>query len=78
MEPIILTSLSLGFTVGLMHAFDPDHLVAMSTMVSRERSIRRSSLLGAMWGLDGDARRVLGWITRNSLARGAPWAHRDS
>ena len=51
MEPIILTSLSLGFTVGLMHAFDPDHLVAMSTMVSRERSIRRSSLLGAMWGL---------------------------
>ena len=51
MEPIILTSLSLGFTVGLMHAFDPDHLVAMSTMVSRERAIRRSSLLGAMWGL---------------------------
>lgn len=51
MEPLILTSLSLGFTVGLMHAFDPDHLVAMSTMVSRERSIRRSSLLGAMWGL---------------------------
>lgn len=51
MEPIILTSLSLGFTVGLMHAFDPDHLVAMSTMVSREQSIRRSSLLGALWGL---------------------------
>lgn len=51
MEAIILTSLSLGFTVGLMHAFDPDHVVAMSTMVSRERSIRRSSLLGATWGL---------------------------
>lgn len=51
MEPIFLTSLSLGFTVGLMHAFDPDHVVAMSTMVSKEHSIRRSSLLGAMWGL---------------------------
>ena len=51
MEAIILTSLSFGFTVGLMHAFDPDHVVAMSTMVSRERSIRRSSLLGAIWGL---------------------------
>ena len=51
MEPVMLTSLTLGFTIGLMHAFDPDHLVAMSTMVSRERSIRRSSMLGAMWGL---------------------------
>ena len=51
MEPVMMTSLTLGFTIGLMHAFDPDHVVTMSTMVSRERSIRRSSLLGAMWGL---------------------------
>lgn len=51
MEPVMMTSLTLGFTIGLMHAFDPDHVVAMSTMVSREGSIRRSSILGAMWGL---------------------------
>jgi high-affinity nickel-transport protein len=51
METFIINSLVLGFTLGFLHALDPDHVVAMTTMVSREKSIRRSSVLGVMWGL---------------------------
>jgi high-affinity nickel-transport protein len=37
--------------LGMRHATDPDHVVAVSTIVSRERSIRRASGIGIMWGL---------------------------
>lgn len=43
--------LLLGFALGLRHALDADHLVAMSTIVSRERSLPRGALLGARWGV---------------------------
>ncbi|MGE5175193.1 MAG: hypothetical protein ACM3JJ_02360 [Hyphomicrobiales bacterium] len=43
--------LVLGFALGLRHALDPDHLVAMSTLVSRERNPLRSAVLGGTWGL---------------------------
>lgn len=42
-----VTSLLLG----MRHATDPDHIVAVSTIVSREKSVWRSSGLGALWGL---------------------------
>ena len=51
MQELVLTPLYLGFTLGLTHAFDPDHLVAVSTLVSQEESVRRSSLVGVIWGL---------------------------
>ena len=40
----------LGFALGFRHALDPDHLVAVSTIVSRNSSIVRSSFAGALWG----------------------------
>jgi len=43
--------LLLGFALGLRHALDSDHLVAMATIVSRERSLSRAGLLGARWGM---------------------------
>jgi len=43
--------LMLGLALGMRHAFDPDHIVAMSTIVSRERSIARAALLGGAWGV---------------------------
>jgi hypothetical protein len=43
--------LCLGFVLGLRHALDVDHLAAVSTIVSRHRSLWRSSLVGAAWGL---------------------------
>ena len=45
------TMITLGFLLGMRHATDPDHVVAVSTIVSRERSIKRAALLGVSWGL---------------------------
>ena len=46
-----LAIFGLGFALGLRHAMDPDHLVAVSTIVSKSNSVMRSSLAGALWGL---------------------------
>jgi len=43
--------LLLGFALGLRHALDADHLVAMSTIVSREQRLPHAALLGARWGV---------------------------
>src|SRR5881628_3245734 len=48
---MFLSVLGLGFVLGLKHALDPDHMVAISTIVSESRSVRRSSLVGTFWGL---------------------------
>ena len=42
--------LLLGFALGMRHAFDPDHVIAMSTIVTRERSVLRAMFLGGAWG----------------------------
>lgn len=47
----IAVALATGFLWGLRHALDPDHLVAVSTIVSEHRSLLRSSLVGTFWGL---------------------------
>ena len=46
-----LTILVIGFFLGMRHATDPDHVVAVSTIISREPSIGRASSIGALWGL---------------------------
>ena len=43
--------LGLGLILGLRHALDPDHIAAVSTIVSESRSVGRSSLIGTFWGL---------------------------
>ena len=48
---MFLGVLGLGFVLGLKHALDPDHMVAVSTIVNESKSIRRSSLVGTFWGL---------------------------
>jgi high-affinity nickel permease len=47
----ITGALSLGFVLGLRHALDSDHIVAVSTIVSEHKSLARSSLVGTFWGL---------------------------
>ena len=42
-----ITSLMLG----MRHATDPDHIVAVTTIVTRERSVTKAAGLGAVWGL---------------------------
>lgn len=46
-----LLILGFGFFLGMRHATDPDHVVAVSTIVSRERSIPRAGWIGALWGV---------------------------
>jgi hypothetical protein len=41
----------LGFFLGMQHATDPDHVVAVTTIVSRERTLLHATLIGALWGL---------------------------
>ena len=45
------TVLALGCLLGMQHAMDPDHVVAVSTLVSRENTAKRALRIGAMWGL---------------------------
>ncbi|MEA3246041.1 MAG: high-affinity nickel-transport family protein [Gemmatimonadota bacterium] len=46
-----LSAALLGFLLGLKHATDADHVVAVTTIVSRERSFGRAARIGALWGL---------------------------
>jgi hypothetical protein len=60
MSPVLV--MGLGLAIGLEHAFEPDHVAAVSTQVSRGRLAQKStkqiiksgtiksSVLGAFWG----------------------------
>lgn len=45
-----LAILVIGFFLGMRHATDPDHVIAVSTIVSRERSIPKAGFIGILWG----------------------------
>jgi len=47
----LATSWGFGSLLGMRHALEPDHLAAVSTLVSRERSGAKAALLGVCWGL---------------------------
>lgn len=48
----MLTSiLLLGFVIGMQHAFEADHLAAVSALVSRKRSVSAMTGHGLIWGL---------------------------
>src|SRR3984957_11107058 len=47
----LLPIVVLGFFLGMRHATDPDHVLAVTTIVSRQRSIRHAAVIGVLWGL---------------------------
>jgi high-affinity nickel-transport protein len=47
----LLSVLLLGFLLGMRHATDPDHVVAVTTIVSQQRSLARAARTGALWGI---------------------------
>lgn len=47
----MLSILGLGFLMGIKHAIEPDHVIAVSTIASRSKNLWRSSLAGAFWGM---------------------------
>jgi len=42
---------SIGFLLGMRHATDADHVIAVSTIVSKERGLWKAALIGALWGV---------------------------
>lgn len=61
---------ALGFVLGVRHAADPDHVVAVTTIVARNRSLGGAAMIGALWGvghtitvlLAGGAIILFGWV----------------
>jgi ABC-type nickel/cobalt efflux system permease component RcnA len=47
----LLSIIALGFFLGMRHATDPDHVIAVTTIVSRQQSIRHAALIGILWGI---------------------------
>lgn len=50
MDTSATITLALGFALGLRHATDADHIVAVSTLVSDGGGARRGAKIGAFWG----------------------------
>lgn len=46
-----MTAVLLGFLLGLRHASDPDHVIAVSTIVSRHRRPVTAAWIGVAWGI---------------------------
>jgi ABC-type nickel/cobalt efflux system permease component RcnA len=46
----MMAVLSIGLVFGLKHATEVDHVVAISTIVSRHKNIFHSAIVGALWG----------------------------
>ena len=46
-----ITVILLGLFLGMRHSTDPDHVVAVSTIVSRQKSLKGSASIGLLWGL---------------------------
>lgn len=47
----VASILGAGFLIGMKHALDADHVVAVSTIVSESKSLRKASTVGIKWGL---------------------------
>lgn len=48
----LLVALAIAFVLGLRHASDPDHLVAVTSLVAADNGdVRAATRLGAWWGI---------------------------
>ena len=47
----LLSVTLLGFLLGMRHATDPDHVVAITTIVAQQRSLGRAARTGVLWGI---------------------------
>lgn len=50
-EANTVTALFLGLLLGVKHALDADHVVAITTIVARSGSLLRSAMVGLTWGI---------------------------
>src|SRR5262244_84075 len=82
-----LSIIALGFLLGMRHATDADHVIAVTTIVSRERSVARAAAIGMLWGIGHTVTIIaVGALNLRGLGRGVarlrgahvhPHAHGD-
>jgi high-affinity nickel-transport protein len=66
----LLTITVLGFFLGIRHAADADHVIAVTTIVSRHGTPLRAAVIGVLWGVGhsltilvvGAGIVLLGWV----------------
>ena len=46
-----LSIIAIGFLLGMRHAVDPDHVLAVGTIVGGQRSVSKAVAIGALWGI---------------------------
>lgn len=68
----VFALLGLGLVFGLKHATEADHIVAISTIVSEQRSLRRSATVGALWGIGHTASLIVVGIVVLALRVAVP------
>lgn len=47
----LLSILLIGGVLGVKHSLEPDHLIAVSNMVTETKKVRHASILGLFWGI---------------------------
>jgi High-affinity nickel-transport protein len=47
----LFSILALGFLLGMRHATDSDHVIAVTTIVSQQRNVFSAALTGIFWGI---------------------------
>lgn len=47
----LFSILLLGFSLSIKHAIEPDHVIAVSTIASKSKNIKRSVFAGVYWGI---------------------------
>lgn len=68
----LLSVLLLGFTLGIKHATEPDHVIAVSTIASQTKKLSRSSLAGVFWGLGHTTTLLVIGVTAIALGQHIP------
>lgn len=43
--------LLIGFLLGMRHATDPDHVVAITTIIARQPELKKAGFIGVLWGI---------------------------
>src|SRR6202047_3154689 len=46
-----LSIIAVGFFPAMPHATDPDHVIAVTTIVSRQRNLLKAAMTGIFWGV---------------------------
>ena len=49
--PSIIFILLTGLALGIVHSFDPDHLIAVSALLCNNKSLRKSVVSATVWGI---------------------------